>query len=140
MKLTLNPNNAADFAIAKSGLKTHKVIISIFTLTLIALMYVNQQVLIYQMGVRLKQNYKIYSRLVDHNRILVYNTLNLKSPVSLETKLLAKKVELNMPRRWQVVKLDNSPEKFVHKDVAKRGLFANLFIMAREAEASPNSK
>jgi hypothetical protein len=90
------------------------------------------------MGSNVKENYKIYSKLVDRNRILVYNTLNLKSPVNLERKLLSKKVELNMPRKWQVVKLENSPEKVSHKDVKKKGLFANLIIVGREAEASPN--
>jgi len=118
--------------------KTHKIIGFIFIVTFIALMYVNQQVLIYQMGLNVKENYRLYSKLVDHNRILVYNVLNLKSPVSLQTRLLAKKVELNMPRKWQVVKLESSPEKFVRKDAAKRGLFANLFIVSREAEASPS--
>lgn len=122
----------------KNILKTHKIMAFIFALTFIAVIYVNQQVLIYQMGLRIKENVDLYSKLVDHNRILVYNVLNLRSPVSLEARLLAKKVELNMPRKWQVVKLENSPTKFVRKDVAKRGLFANLVIMGREAEASPS--
>lgn len=122
----------------KDILRTHKILISIFALTFVALMYVNQQVLIYQMGLNVKENYKIYSNLVDHNRILIYNVLNLKSPVNLETKLLAKKVELNMPRKWQVVRLESSPTEKVYKDIAKRGLFANLFLIGREAEASPN--
>ena len=119
-------------------LKTHRTILFIVALTLIALMYVNQQVLIYQMGLRVKENHQIYSRLVDRNKILVYNVLNLQSPVSLEARLLDRKVALKMPRKWQVVKLESSPAKLVHKYVAKRGLFANLFIIGREAEASPN--
>jgi len=122
------------------GLKTHKIIIFIFALTLIALLYVNQQVLIYQVGLNVKENHQIYSKLVDHNRQEVYNVLNLKSPVSLETRLLAKKVELDMPHKWQVVRLDNSLIDLVRKTEAKRGLFANLFIAAREAEASPANK
>ena len=122
----------------KDILKAHKILVCIFTLTIIALVYVNQQALIYQMGLSVKENYQIYSKLVDHNRILGYNVLNLKSPVSLQTRLLAKKVELNMPRKWQVVKIESSPTKIVRKDAAKKGLFASLFIMGREAEASPN--
>ena len=55
------------------ALQTHKIIISIFVLTLLALLYVNQQILIYQIGLNLKENNKIYSELLDHNRILVYN-------------------------------------------------------------------
>jgi hypothetical protein len=122
----------------KDIIKTYKIIGSIFILTIAMLMYVNQQVLIYQMGIRVKENYRIYSKLVDCNKILVYNILNLKSPVNLQTKLLAKKVELDMPRKWQVVKLESSPEKFVRKETVRKGLFANLFVVGREAEASPN--
>ncbi|MFC1620777.1 hypothetical protein ACFL2G_00595 [Candidatus Omnitrophota bacterium] len=121
----------------KNSFKTYKIIIGVFTLTLIALLYVNQQVLIYQMGLKIKDNHQVYSKIVDRNRILVYNVLNLKSPVSLEEKLLAKKVELGMPHKWQVVKLESSPKKFVSKTIVRKGLFANLFAVSREAEASP---
>lgn len=123
----------------KHILRTHRTILFIAALTLVALVHVNQQILIYQMGLQVKENYQIYSRLVDRNKILIYNVLNLKSPGNLEARLLDRKVELEMPRKWQVVKLENSPVKFVHKYVTKRGLFANLFIMGREAEASPNA-
>ncbi len=121
-------------------LNTRKIIIFIFALTLIALIYVNQQALIYQMGLNVKENFQVYSKLVDHNRREVYNVLNLKSPVSLETRLLAQKVELDMPYKWQVVRLDYSLVDFVHKTEAKRGLFANLFVVGREAESSPANK
>jgi len=122
----------------KTVLKTNKAFVYIFLLTSFALMYVNQQILIYQMGLKMKENYKVYSKLVDSNRILIYNVLDNKSPVKLETKLLAKKLELDMPRRWQVVKLESSPKKIVSKNVAGSGLFASLFSAGREAEASPN--
>ena len=124
--------------IMKAALKTNKAVICMFLLTSVALMYVNQQILIYQIGLKVKENYKVYSKLVDSNRILIYNVLDNKSPVKLETKLLAKKLELDMPRRWQVVKLESSPKKIVSKNVAGSGLFASLFSAGREAEASPN--
>lgn len=91
----------------------------IFAVTFIAVMYVNQQALIYQMGLKVKQNNDMHTKLVDHNKILVYNVLNLRSPANLERKLLAKKVELSMPSKWQVVKL------------AKKGPLANLFVSGR---------
>ena len=96
-----------------------KVLAIIFTMTFVAVMYVNQQALIYQMGLKVKQNNDVYAKLVDHNKILVYNVLNLRSPVSLERKLLAKKVELSMPSKWQVVKL------------VKKGPIASLFASGR---------
>jgi len=119
-------------------LKTHKPVVFVFIITLVALLYVNQQALIYQIGLNVKENQQTHSKLVDRNRILVYNVLNLKSPVTLETKLLAEKVELDMPHKWQVVKLGSSPENNERKNVAKSGLFASLFVIGREAEASPN--
>jgi len=122
----------------KDAIRIDKLLACIVILTFVALSYVNQQALVYQMGLKVKENYQIYSKLVDRNRILGYNVLNLKSPVSLEARLLAKKVELNMPRKWQVVKLESSPRKFVQKDLGKKGLFASLFVIGREAEASPN--
>jgi len=124
--------------IMKAVLKTNKAFVYIFLLTSVALMYVNQQILIYQIGLKVKENYKVHSKLVDSNKILIYNVLDNKSPVKLETKLLARKLELDMPRRWQVVKLESSPKKIVSKNVAGSGLFASLFSAGREAEASPN--
>lgn len=92
-----------------------KILAVIVTVTFVAVMYVNQQALVYQMGLKVKQNNDIYTKLVDHNKILVYNVLNLRSPVSLERKLLAKEVELSMPSKWQVVKIGHSPKEIVLK-------------------------
>ena len=104
-----------------------KALVSILTVTFVALMYVNQQALVYQMGLKVKQNNDVYTKLIDHNKILVYNVLNLRSPVTLEKRLLAKEVELSMPSKWQVVKAVHAPKKFVfdYKPVAKKGLLAN---------------
>lgn len=104
-----------------------KALVSILTVTFVALMYVNQQALIYQMGLKVKQNNDVYAKLIDHNKILVYNVLNLRSPVTLEKRLLAKEVELSMPSKWQVVKAVHTPKKFVfdYKPVTKKGLLAS---------------
>ena len=104
-----------------------KALVSILIVTFVALMYVNQQALVYQMGLKVKQNNDVYAKLIDHNKILVYNVLNLRSPVTLEKRLLAKEVELSMPSKWQVVKAAvHTPKKFVfdYKPVAKKGLLA----------------
>jgi len=110
-----------------------KVLTTILMVTFVAVMYVNQQTLIYQMGLKVKQNNDVYTKLVDHNKILVYNILNLRSPVALERRLLAREVELSMPSKWQVVKIDHSPKKLVlnYKNLAKKGPLANLFVSSR---------
>jgi hypothetical protein len=73
------------------------------------------------MGLKVKQNNDEYTKLIDHNKILIYNVLNLRSPVALERKLLAREVELSMPSKWQVVKVDHSPKKFAlgYKNLAQ---------------------
>ena len=110
-----------------------KALATIVMVTFVAVMYVNQQALVYQMGLKVKQNNDVYTKLVDHNKILVYNVLNLRSPVSLERKLLAKEVELSMPSKWQVVKIDHSPKKIAlnSKNLAKKGPLTNLFTNGR---------
>lgn len=95
--------------------------------TIIALMYVNQKALVCQMGLKVKHNQDIHAKLIDHNKILVYNVLNLRAPANLEHMLLAKDVKFGMPKKWRVVKLTNSQTQ---------KSFASL-LRAREAEANP---
>lgn len=121
----------------KKVTNTTKIVASMILVTIVSLGYVHQKVLIYQMGLRLKENNFIHTKLVDRNRLFVYNVLNLRSPITLEKKLLAKRVELDVPHKWQVVEV-RLPKKFFAKGVTKKGLFANLFNVSREAEASPN--
>ena len=99
-------------------LDVRKILFCIFIVTFMAIIYVNQQTLIYQMGLQLKENQDMHAKLVDHNKIMVYNVLNLRSPANLDTRLSATKVELGMPRKWQVVKVE-------------KGFFANLVLTGR---------
>ncbi len=94
------------------------------------------------MGLQIKENQDIHSKIVDHNKILVYNVLNLRSPVKLETRLLAKEVRLDMPRKWQVFKLKNPTAKklvSIDKNIANKNILANSFVIAREVKARPDS-
>lgn len=101
-----NPNNI------------YKVIVGIFIITFTAILYVNQQALIYQMGLRIKEEQDVYLKLVDHNKIMGYNVLNLRSPVKLESRLSATQVELGMPKRWQTLKLGNSSKNKKKNNIA----------------------
>jgi hypothetical protein len=110
----------------------YKFITGIFIITFIAILYVNQQALIYQMGLRIKEEQDVYSKLIDHNKIMGYNILNLRSPVKLEKRLLATQVELGMPKRWQILKLDNSLKKKIvycsKKNLQKKNNIASVLV------------
>ncbi len=110
-----------------------RILSTVLMVTFVAVMYVNQQALIYQMGLKVKQNNDIYAKLIDHNKILVYNVLNLRSPAALERKLLAREVELSMPSKWQVVKIGHSPKKIVlnGKKLTNESPLASLFVNGR---------
>ncbi len=117
------------------SLKRFLSLILFFTLT--AILYVNQQTLIYQTGERLKESKSLHLKLIDRNKLLVYNVLNLKSPSNLEKRLKTKAIVLNMPRGWEVLKSNTSKNKFFAASVKKKsGLIARLFGSSTVAEAS----
>ncbi len=96
-------------------------------LTIISLFYVHQQSLIYQIGERLKENEIHCSKLVDRNKVLVYNILNLKAPINLEKRLENKKIVLNMPRNWKA---------FAKNNKRQGGILARILSQGKVAEAS----
>lgn len=104
--------------------------------TIIALLYVHQQVLIYQTGERLKESHRQYLKLVDHNKALVYNVLNLKSPSSLEKRLQNQKIVLCMPREWEALRTNKTKNTFVANTKNRTGILARLIGTDRVAEAS----
>lgn len=108
-------------------------------LTVTALLYVHQQTLIYQIGERLKENKTHYFKLVDRNKVLVYNVLNLKSPVNLEKRLEKKRIVLNMPKAWEILRPNFTKKAFAKNNRRQNGILAGILSQGKVAEASPVS-
>jgi|GEM_PF-1133398 len=84
-------------------MKIYKFSVFLVFITLIALLYVNQQVQLLKISYSINTNEKEVTRLLDQNRSLVYNVTKLKSPVYLDNKFLASKKDFAIPQQWQVV-------------------------------------
>lgn len=74
-------------------------------ITLLALLYVHQQVHLLKISYNIALSEKELTSLLDQNRSLVYNITSLKSPVYLEKKFLASKKNYAIPQQWQVVEV-----------------------------------
>ena len=77
-------------------MKSFRIIFLIALITFISLGYVHSEIEIIKLGYTVKSNHVKLTKLIDQNRILMYNVSSLKSPSYLEKALIAynKSVEL----------------------------------------------
>ncbi len=129
-------------------MKVHKFLRMTIIITALALIYVNQQVALIRVSYDIKEKEKIYSDLLDRNKILLYNVKHLESPARLEKALLAKDMELEVPSKERVILVSAMPEKAGTGEskeiVSATGAFgrirqaiANIFVLGSEAQAKP---
>lgn len=74
-------------------------------ITVLALLYVHQQVQILKIGYSIEVSEREFSSLLDQNRALVYNIARLKSPVHLEERFLADKKDFRISKLSQTVEI-----------------------------------
>ncbi len=77
-------------------------LIIIFGITLVALIYVHQQVELVKMSYLIDYKERKLKLLLDLKGSLGYNIANLEDPSRLEKILLAKKIDLSFPKRGNV--------------------------------------
>ncbi|NQU73962.1 MAG: hypothetical protein HQ547_04560 [Candidatus Omnitrophica bacterium] len=86
-------------------MKLYKFSVCLVFVTLLALLYVHQQVRLVKISYGIEFNEREITTLLDQNKSLMYNIAKLKSPVDLEKKLLASKKEFSIPQQWKVVEV-----------------------------------
>lgn len=74
-------------------------------ITLVALVYVHQQVELVKLSYSIEHKEKKLKDILDRKESLGYNVDNLEAPLRLEQALLSKNVEVTFPRRANVVKV-----------------------------------
>ncbi len=74
-------------------------------ITLVALIYVHQQVELVKLSYSIEHKEKKLKDILDRKESLGYNVNNLEAPLRLEQALLSKNVEITFPRRANVVKI-----------------------------------
>jgi len=74
-------------------------------ITLIALIYVHQQVELVKLSYSIERKEKRVKDMLDRRESLGYNVNNLEAPYRLEQALLSGNVDIAFPRRANVVKI-----------------------------------
>ncbi|MDD5450233.1 MAG: hypothetical protein PHO42_06570 [Candidatus Omnitrophica bacterium] len=122
-------------------MKIRKFSIFLVLITCLALLYVHQQVQLLRISYEINFSEKEMSRLLDQNRVLVYNVTRLKSPVYLDNNFLAAKKDYAIPKQWQVIEV--AAQKENRRPVAVASLEKKTFgifkIFGKPREAMANT-
>lgn len=125
-------------------LKLFKFIISITAITLIALIYVHQQIELVKLSYAIDGKERNIEHMLDRRESLGYNIKELESPSRLEKALLSQKIEVAFPKRGEVVKVaslladDASGRPLKKLAIEKKANISGIlefFGIAREAQA-----
>ena len=134
-----------DWVSRRGWVKIYRFSISLVFVTLLALLYVHQQVQLLKISYKINANEKNLSRLLDHSRALIYNITSIKSPVNLDKRFLASKKDYLIPQQWQIVEVatpkgDKQAVMLAKKEKGSSRFF-KLFGRPREAFANtvPNA-
>ena len=60
-------------------------------------------------GYEVRRQEEIKSQLLDRGRALTYNVARLKAPNNLERRLLAQRILLEAPKKWQTLMISGGP-------------------------------
>ena len=86
-------------------MRLFKSIASIMAVTLVALVYVHQQVELVKLSYSIETKEKNLKVLLDHKDRLDYTINNLEAPSRLEKILISKNIDVAFPGRYNVVKV-----------------------------------
>lgn len=122
-------------------MRIYRFSICLVFVTLMALLYVHQQVQLLKVSYRINSNEREITTLLDQNRALVYNVTRLKSPVYLGKRFLTDKKDYRIPGGWQVVEVMTPKEEKQLVVMAKSGkpAFGIFKIFGRPREAMANT-
>ena len=120
-------------------------LISIFTL--VALIYVHQQVELVKLSYSIDSKEKKVKDMLDHREGLRYNIANLEDPSRLERVLLAKKIDISFPKRDHVFDAYRAASKIRNETSIrtaglerKGSIFGILEFFGLRAEAQAKEK
>ena len=111
-------------------------------ITILAVIYINLQVQIYDFAYQAKKKEKDMRRLVDHNGNMTYSILKLKSANHLGVKLLTENSNMQFMDSNNVIKLEThipikkeQPPAAVENIEKKPNILASIFSLRSQAEA-----
>ena len=126
-------------------MKISRFLICVWMMTLACLIYVWQQVKLVELNYGLLKREKQFVKLVDKNRIMKYNVSQLKSPETVEKKLLASHIKMKYTTPLMITHLDKDTNGVSTADQDKNLGFAGktkktlseIFTLRSQVEAMP---
>lgn len=100
-------------------MKISRFLLSIFIITCCAIGYINQQNQILITSYQMQRNQVMMAYLLDCQERLLYNVAQLKSPQCLQEKLAMRDIDMQRPRKEQVIKIAKTGDSF--EIVAQKG-------------------
>lgn len=89
-----------------------RTIISISIITIVASLYVHQQIELVKLSYAIEYKEKKVKDMLDLKESLSYNIKNLEAPSRLEQVLLSKNINITFPKRCNVIKAAKRPFGF----------------------------
>ena len=122
-----------------------KLITVILSITLVALVYVHQQVELVKLSYAIECKEKALKVMLDRKDGLGYNIGNLEAPSRLEAALFAKRIEISFPKQAHVVRTASEQpagkRDVLHVASAKNpGLLGIFDFLTSRAEAQTHVK
>lgn len=116
-----------------------------FVLTVLALVYINMQMQIFDLAYKAKKNEKEVRKILDENGNIVYGILTLQSANHLGEKLLTESSNLKFKEKDKIVKLETKrklkrktlPRMSSNKFQEKANMLLSYFSLKSQAEAKP---
>ena len=91
-----------------------------------------------KIGYTIRKQEESKTLLLDRGRALKYNIARLKAPHNLETKLMARRIELQAPKSWQTLVMPNAinakKPAFAGSSI-HRPFFTKFLVGTAQAEA-----
>jgi cell division protein FtsL len=113
---------------------------SIAVVTLVALVYVHQQVELVKLSYSIETKEKKLKVLLDRKERLDYNINDLESPSRLERILVAKNIDVGFPGRYNVVKVAKLTPGTIEERLRSSGIDRRFNILGFTDFLSPRAE
>lgn len=121
-------------------MRLFKSIASIAILTLVALVYVHQQVELVKLSYSIESKEKKVKDMLDHKERLDYNINNLEDPARLEKILMSRNIDVAFPGKYNVVKVAKAANRNAEDRLRSSGIDKKFNVLGIADFLSPRAE
>ena len=121
-------------------MKIFKLLSPIILATLLALVYVHQQVELVKLSYSIETKEKKLKDMLDHKERLDYNINNLEDPSRLEKILMSKNIDVAFPGKYNVVKVAKATTRSAEDRLQSSGIDKKFNVLGIADFLSPRAE